>query len=71
MTRAILCLVLALAAGVARADQPYVRRALDLLQRAEQALESAEKTEGGQRERALAQVRKAEYELQQALQRDD
>jgi F0F1-type ATP synthase epsilon subunit len=71
MTRAILGFVLVLAAGVARADQPYVRRALDLLERAEQALEAAGKTKGGQRERALEQVRKAEYELQQALQRDD
>ena len=71
MTRVVVALVLLLAASVARADQPFVRRALDLLERAEQALESAQDTKGGQRERALAQVRKAQTELQQALTRDD
>jgi hypothetical protein len=71
MTRFITGLVLLIAADVARADQPFVRRALDHVRRAEQALQSVAKDEGGHRDRALEKVRKAEYELEQALTRDD
>jgi hypothetical protein len=71
MRIAMMVLGVMLVASQARADQPYVRRALDYLERAAHALESTAKDKDGHRDRALEKIEKATYELQQALTRDD
>jgi hypothetical protein len=60
------------AAGSARAEaQPHMRDALEALQRAERALEAADRDKGGHRERALELTRKAISQVERGLRFDN